>query len=88
MSQSGTVGMDRYWNYIATPLFFTVISFGVFALFTAKDIQVIDEDTMRNTVNEFKQAFKASSAAPASVAVAKPTPRAPAKPAPRAAANP
>ena len=61
MSQSGTVGMDRYWNYIATPLFFTVISFGVFALFTAKDIQIIDDATMRSTVNEFKQAFASDS---------------------------
>jgi hypothetical protein len=61
MSQSGTVGMDRYWNYIATPLFFTVISFGIFALFTAKDIQIINDSTMRKTVNEFKDAFASGS---------------------------
>ena len=81
MSQSGTVGMDRYWNYIVTPLFFTVISFGVFALFTAKDIQIIDDATMRSTVKEFKQAF-ASGSEDAKAAPVKPLakPVAPVKP--------
>jgi hypothetical protein len=87
MSQSGTVGMDRYWNYIATPLFFTVISFGVFALFTAKDIQVIDDATMRSTVNEFKQAF-ASDSEEAKPAPAKPLAKPVAPVAPMAAAKP
>lgn len=77
MSQSGTVGMDRYWNYIATPLFFIVISFGVFALFTAKDIHLIEESTMRGVINLVKQAEAGASSSrpPSSVAAPVKAPR-------------
>jgi len=56
MSQCGTVGMDRYWNYVATPLFLIVISFGIFALFSAEDIQLIDRDDMDKAMNLLKKA--------------------------------
>jgi hypothetical protein len=65
MSQCGSVGMDRYWNYIATPLFFIVIAFGMFALFTASDIQTIDTDSLKSVVAAFSSA---SGSTPASVA--------------------
>jgi hypothetical protein len=34
--------MVKYWSYVATPLFFTVIGFGITALFSASDIQFLD----------------------------------------------
>ena len=55
MSQCGTVGMDRYWNYVATPLFLIVISFGIFALFSAEDIQLIDRDDVDKVMNILKK---------------------------------
>lgn len=33
MESCPTVSMDRYWNYVATPLFFFIILFGVYVLF-------------------------------------------------------
>ena len=34
--------MVKYWSYVATPLFFSVIGFGIIALFSASDIQLLD----------------------------------------------
>ena len=35
--------MDRYWNYIGTPLFFIVIGFGIVTLFSVHDIQLVGD---------------------------------------------
>lgn len=69
MTNCGTVSMNRYWSYIATPLFFAVISFGVYTLFTVKDIQVVGKDDISKTVQMIKDAA-AAAAAPAVAAVA------------------
>lgn len=50
MSQCGSVGMDRYWNYVATPLFFVVISFGVFSLFSVNKIQLASSSEIQNAI--------------------------------------
>jgi hypothetical protein len=69
MSQCGSVGMDRYWNYVATPLFFIVIAFGMFALFTASDIQTIDTDSLKTVIAAFSSASGSTpGSTPASVA--------------------
>jgi len=34
--------MVKYWSYVAMPMFFVVVGFGIFALFTASDIQLLD----------------------------------------------
>jgi len=60
MSNCGSVSMDRYWGYIATPLFFIVIGFGTYTLFVTQDIQMVDKDTITSTVNEIKQAASAA----------------------------
>ena len=36
------VTMVRYWSGVAMPLFFLVVGFGIFALFSASDIQLLD----------------------------------------------
>jgi len=38
----GRVTMVKYWSYVAMPMFFTVVGFGIIALFTASDIQLLD----------------------------------------------
>lgn len=38
----GRVTMVKYWSSVAMPLFFIVVGFGIFALFTASDIQLLD----------------------------------------------
>jgi len=69
MSNCGTVSMDRYWSYIATPLFFIVIGFGVFTLFKAQDIQVVSTREISNTVGMIRSASSGAKAAtPASIA--------------------
>ena len=47
----GTVSMTKYWSYVATPLFFGVISFGLFTLFTADDIQLVGKNQVRSAVS-------------------------------------
>jgi len=74
MTNCGTVSMNRYWSYIATPLFFAVISFGVYTLFTVKDIQVVGKDDISKAVQLIKEAA-APAAAAAAAAVAAPLPK-------------
>jgi len=74
MTQCGSVGMDRYWNYVATPLFFIVISFGLFALFSASDIQMIDSDSLKTVMAKFN---KVSGSTPASTPASVAAPEAP-----------
>ena len=58
------VNMDAYWSYIATPLFFGVIGFGTVALFTAKDIQLVDTTSIQDTVQQIRAAAKPAIADP------------------------
>ena len=66
----GTVSMDRYWSYVATPLFFSVIGFGTYVLFQTQDIQFVDKHTVREAVKDIRAAIVAQRpiavAAPAS----------------------
>jgi len=76
--------MDRYWSYIGTPLFFAVIGFGIFTLFTVEDIQLIstknagklvrqvDEARPKPTDDGVRAINVAASAKPATGAPAKP----------------
>jgi hypothetical protein len=63
--------MDRYWSYIATPLFFATIGFGIFTLFVTQDVQVVGTKQISNTVGMIRSAVspaKVPHATPASVA--------------------
>jgi len=85
MTNCGTVSMNRYWSYIATPLFFAVISFGVYTLFTVKDIQVVGKNDISKTVQLIKEAAAAAAPATAPALPKVAAPAAPAAPAARAA---
>ncbi len=76
-SGCGTVGMTKYWSYVATPLFFGVISFGLFTLFTADDIQLVGKNQVRSAVSSISEkgtptALNRVAAAAAPVAAATP----------------
>ena len=72
MSNCGNVSMDRYWSYVATPLFFVTIGFGLFTLFTTQDIQLVPTKVISSTVNNIVSGARspASVAAPAAPAAA------------------
>ena len=55
MNSCGTVSMDRYWSYVGTPLFYTVIGFGVFTLFVTQDVQVASTKDIRDTVKSIRE---------------------------------
>ena len=57
-SGCGTVSMTKYWSYVATPLFFGVISFGLFTLFTADDIQLVGKNQVRSAVSNINEKDK------------------------------
>lgn len=57
-SGCGTVSMTKYWSYVATPLFFGVISFGLFTLFTADDIQLVGKNQVRSAVSNITEKDK------------------------------
>ncbi len=59
-SGCGTVSMTKYWSYVATPLFFGVISFGLFTLFTADDIQLVGKSQVRSAVSNIGGKDKAT----------------------------
>lgn len=48
--EPGNIITDKYWNYVATPLLFSVIGFGLYVLFTTDDIQLVPkEDILEQT---------------------------------------
>ena len=61
--------MDRYWSYVATPFFFTVIGFGIFALFSAQESQLESTKGATATAELIASAFNPAAAIP----VKKPT---------------
>jgi hypothetical protein len=44
--------MDRYWAYVGTPLFFIVVLFGLFVLFTLNPGQVAASAAVQRTLEE------------------------------------
>ena len=50
----GAVSMDEYWNYVGTPLFFSVLGFGIFVLFQANSIQFSSGDEVRQAFAKIK----------------------------------
>ena len=90
----GSVGMNKYWNYVATPLFFTVISFGMYTLFTVDNIQIVGKDHIRRAVSYIKEsatpAKSTSGASPLNTVAAPAAPASPraARPASPPAARP
>jgi len=46
----GSVSMDRYWNNIGTPLFFIVLGFGLFVLFSLSGIQTASPNAIFSIV--------------------------------------
>ena len=48
----GSVSMDRYWAYVGTPLFFIVVLFGLFVLFTLNPGQVAASAAVQRTLEE------------------------------------
>ena len=70
MSSCGTVSMDRYWSFVATPLFFVTIAAGVYTLFTAEDIHIVDKTEISKTVRLVRDAAaEADTPDPATVAL-------------------
>jgi hypothetical protein len=65
----GSVSMDQYWNTVATPLLFIVISFGLFVLFQLSEIQVIGSTSVLGLVSSLQRPGGKLPVAP----VAKPT---------------
>ena len=67
MSNCGNVSMDRYWSYVATPLFFVTIGFGLYTLFNTQDIHLVPTKSISSTVAAITSGAKtpASVAAPA-----------------------
>jgi len=69
--------MVKYWSYVAMPLFFTVVGFGIVALFTASDIQLLDSTSfsiipaMMSSNNKIDSAVLSSSKAIAAADAAK-----------------
>ena len=69
--------MVKYWSYVAMPLFFTVVGFGIVALFTASDIQLLDSTSfsiipaMMSSNNKIDNAVLGSSKAIAAAEAAK-----------------
>jgi hypothetical protein len=51
----GSVSMDQYWNTVATPLLFIVISFGLFVLFQLSEIQVIGSTSVLGLVSSLQR---------------------------------
>lgn len=74
MSNCGNVSMDRYWSYVATPLFFVTIGFGLYTLFNTQDIHLVPTKSISSTVAAITSGAKtpASVAAPAATAAAAP----------------
>lgn len=70
--QRGDIRMDKYWNFVATPLLFGIIAFGGYVLFATDDIQLVDRDTIR----EETRLVKAAPAQPQPARVAAPIPAA------------
>ena len=54
----GSVSMDQYWNTVATPLLFIVISFGLFVLFQLSEIQVIGSTSVLGLVSSLQRPGK------------------------------
>jgi len=81
-SGCGSVSMDPYWNYVGTPLFFVVLTFGVYVLFALSNVQLISTSALYDKVRAIGKRHSA--------AVAPTAPLAPAAPAatPAAAKNP
>jgi len=44
---SCSVSTDRYWNFIATPLLFSVVGFGTYVLLTAGEEFLTDKRNQR-----------------------------------------
>ena len=49
-SGCGSVSMDAYWNNVGTPLFFVVLTFAMYVLFTLSDVQFISTSTLYDKV--------------------------------------
>ena len=56
MNSCGSVSMDRYWSYVATPLFYTAIGFGVFTLFVTQDVQIASTKDISKQVDSIRDA--------------------------------
>jgi hypothetical protein len=76
--------MDRYWSYVATPLFFSVIGFGTYVLFQTQDIQFLDKRDIRDAVKDIRTAIVAQRP----IAVASPGGPSPSRPPARSAGTP
>ena len=72
---SCSVSTDRYWNFIATPLLFSVVGFGTYVLLTAGEEFLTDKRNQRTTTTT--TTTRVTPAASAAAAAAAPLPTAP-----------
>lgn len=62
---SCSVSTDRYWNFIATPLLFSVVGFGTYVLLTAGEEFLTDKKTQRIITTTTTTTPAAAASAPA-----------------------
>ena len=49
------ISLDRYWRWVALPLFFFVMSFGIFVLFRVGGAQMAGTATVLSTIASLKE---------------------------------
>jgi hypothetical protein len=69
--EPGNIITDKYWNFVATPLLFSVIGFGLYVLFTTDDIQLVPKEEIIEETRRVQAAPRIAAAVPpAAVGVA------------------
>lgn len=60
----GSVSLDRYWNYVATPFLFTILGFGMYTLFGMNEMQMVGRSYVMKQVDKISLAMGSDSAPP------------------------
>ena len=60
----GSVSLDRYWNYVATPFLFTILGFGMYTLFGMNEMQLVGRSYVMKQVDKIGTAMGSDSAPP------------------------
>lgn len=55
MGEPYIVNMDRYWNYVATPLFLVTLLFGMISLFSMSSVQFAAPERVRVAIDALRR---------------------------------
>lgn len=55
MDRTSAVSLDRYWNFIGVPLFFIVLSFGVYVLYKIGPLQSAGQSILPALIASWKR---------------------------------